>query len=267
MNQQPKKNIYYIVLAVLFGLAVILFSLKGAGVIWGGDTADTNSVTWKDDLYVVPQNSAGTEAKTLGEVEQSDLGSIATTTTDLVSRSILMNYALSVKNTGQTTLSDAEAQALAQPLIKQILPAQEKKYGSKDLNISTDNSREAIDLYFKETTALAVAFISTRKTSDIEAVFKDPGTNPEERIAGINYITASYDKLIQGLLSTKTPSSISSMHLRLVQIYSDIEFSIKMMADVFSDPLVGLSGIGKYRKSIADLQILSKEYADYPLTE
>lgn len=259
MNKQYKK-ILSVLFAILVGAGIIFFAIRG------GNTANTETAldgnSWKDSLSVVPQTNA---LKTLSASQGSVAVGDATTTADIVARELLTNYALAQKNNmSTTTLSDADAIAIAQTAVSKINIPEAKQFTANDINISNDNSSSSVATYMKEIGALTQAFTLSQTKNDIEVAFAIPKAGDNiKRLADIAQNIAHYEKLIGGLLAVKTPSLISSLHVRLLQKYANIQANIKPMADIFTDPLKGLAALAQYRREVAEFGILANEYNSY----
>lgn len=254
------KKILSVLVAVLIGAGIIFFAWRsGSAVHTESSLSAKSGDAWKDSLSVVPQTFS-TETKGLPQVEATGIG--ATTTTDIVARELLTNYALAQKsNMSTTTLSDEEAQAIAQTAVDKIDLPRAKQYTEKNLNISGDNSASAISVYSKEIATLAQTFAMSQTKNDIAVAFTIPKTDGDtKRLAGIAEQIAHYEKFIRGLLALKTPSLIAQPHLHLIQKYADIQVTIEPMANIFTDPLKGLAGLAEYRQQIAGLPLITEEF-------
>lgn len=260
MNWQFKK-IFSVIFALLIGAGIIFFAWKGGTVIYTGDSSSVNNTTWKEVLSVIPQNDT---LKLLSSSQDGSEAGEATTTVDIVARNLLTNYALVQKNNmSTTTLSDADAIAIAQIAVSKINLPEARQFTVKDLNISSDNSSTALDTYMKEIGSLVQVFTLSQTKNDIEVAFVIPKTgNETKRATGVAQNIAHYEKLIKGLLATKTPSLLTQPHLHLVQKYANIQATILPMAGIFTDPIKGLAALSEYRGEVAGFSILANEYSN-----
>lgn len=260
MNQQLKK-IFSIALALFLGLGIVFFSWKGADLFSNKvSTEGLVSDAWKDSLFVVPGD---TSTKTL--VAKKGEGSLATTTSDIVARDLLLNYGLLSTKLGTTTLSDEEATSLAQGIAKEIGPIQGPQYTTRNLNISSDNSPLAVSAYSEGITRAIQSFASSRTKGDLEIVLSDPRKDPVGRSTEVQALSNRYKKLVRDLLSLKTPSRATTIELRLVQVYSNIEVDLAVLANIYTDPTKALVALTQYKQEVSDLETLSKNYEDYLL--
>lgn len=258
MNKRYKK-IFSVLFAILIGIGIIFFAWRGNTVTHTEDIEIADDGSWKKGLSVVPQTDL---LKTLSSSQWSDVVNNATTTSDIVSRDLLINYVLAQKlNMSTTTISDSDAKAIAQNAASKISLPKARQYTEKDLFISGDNSPTALVEYSKTVDAILQEFAKSQTKNDIEVAFALPNVVGEtKRLSDIDQNISHYDKLIKGLLSTKTPSALSVAHLHLIQKYSNIKNMIKPMSEIFSDQLVGLSALSSYRQEIADLSLIIDEF-------
>ena len=254
------KKFLTVAIALVIGLTVVFFA-------WRANVLQKNSVSfeptisgdsWKDSLLVVPSASS---SKVLGEAQKNS--AVATTTTDLVARELLVNYAVLQQSTGTTTLSDADAQALASKLAKNIQTPQGISYSIKNISVSNDNSNSAFTLYLKEVNDAMKTFVTIHKTNEITIITDAVKTKDSSKLKPLSSIISQYRNLQKNLLLIPAPSSIAPLHLRLVQSYSDTEASIVGMQRIITDPVIGLTSLEQYRKASADIESTAAEYQNY----
>jgi len=151
MNSNIKK-IFSVALALAVGSGIVLFAWEGGTIVKTEVSTETTAKNdeWKNTLHVIPEASTSKllgSQKTFSGDTNNAIAEDDITTTDLFARKLLVNYALTQRSMATTTWSDADADALAQSLIKNIDMPQIKQYATKDLNISNDNSDTAFALY------------------------------------------------------------------------------------------------------------------------
>lgn len=257
------KKLFSIAIAFLVGIVVILFAWKGSSFFNIGVSNKTTGDEWKDSLSIIPQESTvQTLAAHGGALAYTGSGG-ATTTTDLLARNLLTSYALMQGNMSTTTWSDTDADALAQILIKQIELPQGKQYVVGDLSVLSDNSTAALTVYSNEVSRILRTSSASQTKRDTEILFAAPGVNDVQRKAAIEKVIARYKQLKKDLLAIKTPSDTVPFHLRLIQGYANIEDSVKIMPEIFTDPAKGFAALTQYKNEVNGLIILSKEYQDY----
>jgi hypothetical protein len=257
MGRQFKKN-FSILLALLIGGSSIVFVLKGETINYSPGASGGGS--WLSSLSIVPQTPSAKPASTS---TSNLIANEATTTTDIVARTLLSNYALlQSSDLSTTTLSDADAGRVAQTAIDKIKLPQAVQFTTTDITISNDNSPTALIAYVKTVGSLVQGFASAQTKNDIQVSFVVPGTESDaKREADVSQNIAHYTKLIHGLLATKTPSSLAPLHLSIVQDYADIQATIQPMSQIFTDQFLGLAALAQYRAKISDLSLLISELA------
>lgn len=257
MNEQSKK-IFSVILALLIGAGIIFFALKNDSVL--GTKNTPQSKLQKNSLTVT---SSGYPKKILrGNSVRASEG-VATTTTDIIARELLVTYAVNQKVDETKTMSDAEAETLAQSLMEKIKLPQAKQYTEKNLNISPDNSIPSLTTYAKNVNGFMQTFSATRTTNELVVVAEAISDNDVKKLEGLSTIALGYGILKKELLAVKTPSVVASLHLRLVQSYTNIENTIVLMQTLFNDPVQGLAALIEYKKEITLLNTLATEYRDY----
>lgn len=253
------KKIFSVLVAVLVGASIIFFAWKAGVVNYSEEISSVDNTGWKDSLSVVPQTDL---LKTLSAYNKEGEINTATTTTDIVARELLINYALvQGTNMSTTTLSDYDARVIAQTAIDKIEIPNAKQYAEKNLNISANNSPEAITAYVKEINDLIRAFNLSQNGDDISVVFAVPTSEIDiKRTQKISQTVSQYQKLITDLLLVRVPSALARPHLLLVQKYANIQATLKPMSEIFTDPLKGLVALSNYRNEISGFDLIAKEY-------
>lgn len=261
MNQQFKK-IFSVALALIIGIGIILFALTGAGLSDNKVSFEPTIIgdTWRDSLLTIPPS------KTLG-VAQSDYTLEATTTADIIARELVTNYTIIQQDRATTTLSDTDAQSIAQMLVDKIGIPKGVTYYAKDINTSNDNSGAAIANYIKGIDEIMRVFSSSRTTNEVAIFTEALATKDETKLQGLVSIITGYKNLQKNLLAVPTPSTIASLHLRLVQSYSNIEAAITSMQKILTDPMLGLAAYSQYKNEIDILRALDTEYQKYTTSQ
>lgn len=258
MDRRSKK-IFSVLFAILIGAGIIFFAWRGGNISYTSDAQKNESGDWKNTLGVIPEDSPLLKTTNSGFGEWDRAG--ASTTADIVAHELLFDYALTQKNMATTTMSDAEAQVIAQNLVSKIELKKAKQYTRGDLNLSSDNSVPATAQYVDSVSGLTQAFASSQAKNDIAVVFTVPNaTNAAGRLSAISRDIARYEKIISGLVALKTPSLLATPHLHLVQKYANLKANIEPMAEIFTDPLKGLAGLAQYREEAAGFDLLMAEF-------
>ncbi|OIO30320.1 hypothetical protein AUJ77_03415 [Candidatus Nomurabacteria bacterium CG1_02_43_90] len=254
------KTIFSVIVAVAIGLTVVFFA-------WRAETLQKNNApfeqtisgdSWKDSLLVVPVASS---SKVLRETRKNS--AVATTTTDLIARELLVNYAVLQQSTGTTTLSDADAQALAQVVVQKIVLPKGVQYSTKNLTISSDNTDSAFSTYAKNVGETIQTFSSSQRINELAVVAEALSTKDSATLQKLSSSINDYRALEKKLLAISAPSAVAPLHLRLVQNYANIEASIVGMKNIVSDPVVGLASLDQYNKEMTALDSLAVEYRNY----
>lgn len=265
MARQSKK-FFPIFLTLFLGVAIIVIAIKG-GSIFGTTISFTapkeDDTSWKSALSVVPGNTslARVERGTVKADEPAHY--YATTTTDLISRKLVLDYMAFQRSSATTTLSDADAEAIAGNLIQEVKLAPGTQYKLSDLNISGDNSDAANAAYTKKVTDAMQDFITAHKINELEVVGEALTAKDATKLQELVPITAQYERLKKGLLAVKTPSAIAPLHLRLVQGYTNIQSSIVSMQKMFSDSVLGFAALSQYQNELSAIDTVGDEYKNY----
>lgn len=259
MSGQLKK-IFSIALALIVGVGIVFFAWKSGTpnnrvsfepTISGG--------SWKDSLLAIP----GSHSLKITAGTENTSRPLATTTTAILAREMLLDYGLVMQSRATTTLNDTDAQALAQMLVERIQLPKGTIYSAKDLNILNDNSDAALTVYANKIGEITQAFATAHTKNELTIVTDALSSKDASKLQELKTIAGQYAGLQKSLLATPVPSIISSLHLRLAQSYANIETMVIAMQSMLSDPVLGISAFNQYKKEIDALDAIAVEYRDY----
>lgn len=242
------KKIFSVLFAILIGTGIILFAWE-SGLVTSNKISSDPTISggsWKDSLLVVPQASS---TKTLG-VALGINDEVATTTSSIIVRELLVNYALFAKDRATTTLGDTDIQTIIQSLMEKT-PAGTglKHYTKGDLRI-VETSTSTVESYKKETVQAIETFSKTNKADELVIVSEALSSKDPSRLEPLALAVSNYQRLVSALLYAKIPASAVLLHLRIIQAYATILSGIEDMQQIIVDPARGISGLGKYHKGI-----------------
>ena len=260
------KKTFLVFLSLVFGSVIILGSAKVAGVFGISTPSEsTEDDVWKSTLSVLPGNTALTRVAK-GNIQIDELSQSATTTTDLISRRLIIEYALSQKGTATSTMSDEEAENIANILASEVKLPQKKQYKLSDLNISDDNSEDAGILYKKTLNTLVQNHTSTeQRENELTILVVAMNTEDTAYINKLKIKVALYQELIKKLLALKTPSSVAPIHLHLLQGYETLRSATVGLQSMLDDPVLGIATLAEYKKGVDMLVLVEQEYKNFNL--
>lgn len=254
------KKILSFMFAFLVGTGIIFFAWntgeqKKEEFFFEPTISDSS---WKNSLIGTYVENPQKE-KTVGDTKEE----LPSTTTDIIARNLLVNYAILQQNSATTTISDTDAEALANALIKGIPTPKTATYTTKDLNLSSDNSEAALSVYAEKINTAIQSFLSAHTISELDVIGDALTSKESAGLEKLSVIAAQYNTLHKKLLAIPTPSTIAPLHLRLVQAYANIATSVEGMKGMLSDPILGLSILAQYKDEFNSLDKLSIEYREY----
>lgn len=262
------KKFFLIILAFLFGGAFILVAVKSGNTLSTTISFTTPKETddsWKSALSVVPGNTSLTRVERGAAKVDASAPYFATTTTDIISRRIILDYVAFQRGSATTTLSDTDAEAIAENLFQEVKLTPSTQYKLSDFNISSDNSDAANTAYTKDVTGMMQDFIMAHKANELDIVEESLSAKNPQKLQELIPIIAQYEHLKKSLLAVKTPSAIAPLHFRLVQGYANIQSSIVSMQKMFSDSVLGFAALAQYQNEISAIKTLGDEYKNYTL--
>lgn len=255
---------FSILLAVLLGIGIILFawrtvSFTGTKTSFekSDDPVAMSDDSWRDALKVIPKDSltrllganAGSASSTLG---------LATTTTDLLGRELLMSYALAQKALGTTPMSDDQTQAISGILAGKVMTDSGlKQYTGKDV-IIIPTSTSTLTTYQKELSKALANFSRKNTVNELRVVAEAMDKKDSAKLAPLASSVVNLQALTSSLLAMKTPDKVSALQLFLINNYSLVLSGITDMQKITDDPALGMRGIAKYQKGMNMLSALQE---------
>ncbi|KKT81546.1 MAG: hypothetical protein A3B07_02940 [Candidatus Yonathbacteria bacterium RIFCSPLOWO2_01_FULL_43_27] len=257
---QNYKKILVLIFSVVVGGGIIFFTWQRVSVNPNKNLADsekTNSFTqgdWRDALKVIPGDSLyplllGARSNINGS------STLATTTTDRLGRELLVSYALAQKTIGNKTMSESDTKTLSGILAdKAMVDTTVKQYTKKDLKI-VPSSSSALATYQKELSKLLADFSAKNTLNEVKVVAEAVEKNDNSKLVSLTKTASSLQKLLDSLLAVKTPETVTSFHLFLLQNYTLIYSGVVDMQQIVNDPVTGMRGIAKYRQGMNALNM------------
>lgn len=260
LQNKNTRKIILLSLSLILGLGVIFGAAKMSGII-GANSSGTNTDEWKDGLSVVPEKTILFNAKK-GTAQTVDTVPIATSTTDIIARRLLVEeFVASKKATDGDTISDDEAQKIASTLAGEVSLSPIKKYFLGDLRVSKDKSADYEVAYRKKINTLIQAHSATEeKESDLSIVVTAMDTSNGAVLKKLDTKVAIHQKIINDLLALEVPVRLISIHLHLVQGYEMLRSATLGAQNILSDPAKGIAALALYRSGIDALHTTVDEY-------
>lgn len=262
------KKLFPVLLAVLFGGVIIAGATKGGSVLFTDNSSGSADNSWKSALSIIPGDKSFARVER-GTIKAEGVSLSATSTTGIISKKILLEYAALQKRTGNAEISDSDAEAIVTKLTQDIKLPPKTEYILSDLNISEDNSSRAKQAYKDALTVLANELIVANKKDvankedALSVVTAASETQNSSILEKLDPIIARHQALAKNLLALKTPSAAAEIHLRLLQSIEDLRAAEMGLQKIIADPIVGLAAISEYQKGAAMLFTVADEYNNF----
>lgn len=132
------------------------------------------------------------------------------------------------------------------------------QYKISDIKTVNDNSKEAMKLYGSK---LEGVFNSHIIPENELIIFERAIKNQDKKeMQKLEPIAAAYYKASQEILAIEAPSSISELHLNLINNFFNIAKCIERMGTSFQDPVNALAGLKLYQKNIQSSYSILTEF-------
>ena len=130
-------------------------------------------------------------------------------------------------------------------------------YSQNNIKISSDDSTQNQENYYIKAGNLFETYKNKGVGDELDSVstiaaIGSSGSNPDLENK-LNNIANYYQEYAQKMLTISVPESLSSYHLRIINDSNNTGISVRNMAKISIDPIIGLSGVAQYQKYSEDL--------------
>ena len=252
----PSAQFTLIVGALLVALGLVYVAQRltappSLGIITQ-TTTPSNTDNWQADLYAVQGQNASTSipqpvnpaavAQALKEAQTSNL-------TDSVGRTLLIDLT-NAKSQGlgddtptqQAILADATSQISHNPSIV---------YTSSDLHIVSDSAttRRA---YGNQVMLIFLEHSSASSVQIMAAIAQATDNNDPSPLQTLPGIQKQYKAIVQNLLTTPVPQTLSPLHLLMVNDLENMTETISGMEVVLNDPVRGSVSVQQFNSLLSE---------------
>ena len=235
---------------------IIVIAFVAAIIIAFGREKSSTAINFASNLVAgekvsIPENKnwqaeLGTIATDIEPVDTEASTPEKETVTDVVSRTFISNY-LSMKQ--GDNLDASSAQSLIDKTDQFLSQSGLKPLTASDFMIKADGDKSVIEAYGN---ALGNA-LRDNKTSKIKnelEIFKAAvEANDPKKIEELDEIAAVYERIATNLLKVPIPKKFTKAHVDITNGIRGVSLALKDLKSLFTDPVLGLAGMNKYKDS------------------
>ncbi len=172
---------------------------------------------------------------------------------DRLGKELFTEY-LRYKQSGREITPEIQAELVTKTLssANQYTLAPSTTYSEKNITVVADTTSNFYD-YGNEVGAAFKA--NTYSGHDTELTLMESAINSgnESDLKKIDEIIPLYKNIVARLLKVKTPKSLSTLHVQLINDYNSVISADESIKKVLSDPLSGFVGLQSYLETASDL--------------
>jgi len=177
--------------------------------------------------------------------------------TDQFTRTIFGSI-ISAKESGQVFNTGSEAEQMIGGFLSTYQSPAQLVYNYSQVKATTDNSSDSLKRY-GNAAGSALVDIKNIGNKDIDAATTLLQTENEDDAEKIRMFADQYAQIAETLSKTSVPSQLIPLHLPFINAIAGLSNALHDMEKLISDPLIGVSGLSKYKKSV---EALSKSVRD-----
>ncbi len=187
-----------------------------------------------------------------------------TTVTAQLSKDLFSRYLAIAKGGDSLSASDldqvAEQTLLSSSQYTQVTGA---TYVTSNLHITTDTSLDALRKY-RDTGDAIIKKRTVSAKEDPLTIFGNAtqDDNPDE-LTKLDPFIADAKALISDLLTMTVPKDVVTLHLAVLNSYSNVLADLQAMRGIYTDPVKSFASISQYSGHISDLQKVLTDIKTY----
>lgn len=169
--------------------------------------------------------------------------------TDYLAKEFLVNYfTFKAKNINPTDI-------LPQLLSNNAnLDPYKNEYAKSDIILNLDNSNNAIKTYINSVGKIINDQLLALSGNELDIIQNAALTENYDDLQKLSDFATAYNKIVNDLLNISTPSSITNIHLSLINIFNNTEKAVIAMEMMQSDIFSSINGIKEYAIAAKQLQ-------------
>ena len=130
----------------------------------------------------------------------------------------------------------------------------DEDYRLADIKVSQDNSQSALRTYGNRVASITFEHSTPAGTeSELDILNRALLRNNPSLLEGLDPIVLSYEKMLEAMLATPVPSSLTREHLAIINVYQALLNDTLAFQEVFTDALPAMT---RFRRYQADVEAL-----------
>jgi hypothetical protein len=174
------------------------------------------------------------------------------TATDRAARDFFARY-MQLNQAGLADSADDQAALIQEVVQNNMILSKPKTFLLKDIQISSNDSKDAIRAYGNAVGLLFKKYNDPASRNELVITKESIETNNPGMLAEIDPIIASYKNILQGLLKTAVPPSLSMNHVLMINSFNTLLFSATSLRKSENDSLAGVEGASVWLQAANDL--------------
>ncbi len=217
--------------------------------LWGTDPTKKDS---DDDGVTDDKEIAASKVETVGNTSSSSSESAKLTETEKFSDQLL---ATAASLTGSGSADEAVLNNIGLSLVNNLEKTTQKKvYTIKNIQISEDESRQAIQAYSVQILAVQAKYPLNIDITAIAATsMKDDGEIDASAFKKFDPAINQINGIVKEMLAINTPRSLSIIHVMVINGFQRLSENLENIKLAEIDPIVALGAMTQYEKNSATL--------------
>ncbi len=213
------------------------------------DTDGDGLKDWEEILL----GSDSKDAKSMGEISKkssiqndSKIEKVIPTNTELLGKDFFARY-MELRQMGISGDKQSQQDAMSQSVENILASSQPKTYTVANIIIDNDISKESIKNYGNSIDQIFKMY--SIKSRNEAVITKDSVDRQDSKILNeLDPIILSYKNILNGIIKIKAPSTISRLHLDLINSISGLIFVSELFKKSDKDPMSGIQAASNYLK-------------------
>ncbi len=186
------------------------------------------------------------------ETSKNGVAAAELSSTDKLARDFFTRY-MELNQQGMAADAGSQTELIGQIMQNGLVLNKPKAYDLKDIVVSADSSKAAIQSYGNQLGALYKKYYDPQSGNEVTIAKQSLDEENPDLLKQIDPIIAIYTNILNGLLKIHAPGSLAANHLNMVNSFSTLLFSAQSLRKVDTDTLAGVQGTSVWLGAVTAL--------------
>ncbi len=222
----------------------------------GDGTSDGAEIKAERNPLVKGPKDKNNGGSTVATAATTTTSSKDETATQALAREVFSDY-MSLRKTGGNITPEIQEEIAANIIGRTTFGVSSAKtYTQKDFRIDSSNSADALRAYGNAMGQVILTNAPKNPENELIIIERAVDSQDPKDIAQLNAIITSYQNMLKGFLSVPVPSSAVSLHINILNNFSQVIEVDQGLAKLLKDPVITLAAVKRYQDVATDTGVI-----------